>query len=354
MSVVSIVKCPDYYYKNVEDAVEQSINNIGGLDDIIKKGDKVLLKINLTDIKEPNKAVTTHPSIVKAVAKKIKELGAHVLLGESSGCYQWKLWNSIRQKIRGKFYKMDYETASNFFTEMRKLENPYDIVDLTLKGRPLFTLEDLEIDSISNEIFAPTGMRKVAEEIGAECVSFDAEQWIEAPFPQGEFLKKVLVSKSLLDADVVVSLPKLKTHDLMWYTGAIKNFLGIVPGGQKSRYHEVAYATGNMGEMLVDIFQFVKPKLVINDGIVGMEGEGPLEGKPRKIGVVLAGKDLVAADAVACAIINMDPLDVATTRIAAQRGLGVGDIKKIKIAGESIENVKVADFLMHSHFTKQS
>jgi uncharacterized protein (DUF362 family) len=349
MSVVSIVKCQDYRHKNVEQAVEESIKNIGGLEDIIKKGDNVLLKINLTDIKKPNKAVTTHPTIVKAVGKKIKDLGAHVLLGESSGCYQWKLWNSIRKKIRGRFYKMDFETVSKFYAEMRKLDNPYDIIHLKLNGKPLFTLEDLEIESISNEIFFPTGMRKVAQEIGAECISFDAEAWIKASFPRGKFLKKILVSKSLLEADVVVSLPKLKTHDLMWYTGAIKNFLGVVPGGQKSRYHEVADATGSMGEMLVDIFEFVKPKLAVTDGIFGMEGDGPLEGKPRKIGVILASKDLVAIDAVACAIINMDPMDVDTTRIAAQRGLGIGNIKKIKVVGEAIKNVKVADFLMHSN-----
>jgi uncharacterized protein (DUF362 family) len=271
-----------------------------------------------------------------------------VRLGESSGCYQWKLWNEIRNKIRGKFYKMDFETVSDFFTRMRKLDNPYEIVNLTLKGKPLFPPEDLQIDAISNEIFSPTGIRKVAKEIGAECVSFDAEEWVKAPFPQGKFLKNILVSRSLLEADVVVSLPKLKTHDLMWFTGAVKNFLGVVPGGQKSRYHEIADVTDNMGEMLVDIFQFVKSALAVMDGIVGMEGDGPLEGKPRKIGVVLAGKDLVAVDAVAYSIINMDPLDVDTTKVAAMRGLGVGDLEKIKVVGEEIQNVKVADFIMHS------
>lgn len=99
-----------------------------------------------------------------------------------------------------------------------------------------------------------------------------------------------------------------------------------------------------MAEMLVDIFSMARPKLSVMDGIVGMEENGPLDGRVKKISVIMASVDSVALDAVASAVVNFDPLEVPTTRIAANRDLGVADLKKIEIVGESIEKVRVKDF----------
>ena len=130
----------------------------------------------------------------------------------------------------------------------------------------------------------------------------------------------------------------------MFYTGAIKNMLGVVPGENKSKYHKVASATGSMADMLVDIFGYVKPQLAIMDAIVGMEGNGPLHGHPRKIGAIIASIDSVAVDAVGSAVINYSPLEISTTKIAAERGLGEGNIHKIDVVGVEINKVKVRGF----------
>ena len=182
------------------------------------------------------------------------------------------------------------------------------------------------------------------DEFGAKLTTFDSEEWVQVKNPGGKFLKKVWTTKPVMESDVIVSLPKLKTHDIMLYTGAIKNFLGIVPGKHKSRYHQVSKTVGKMGDMLVDLFGYVKPKLAVMDGIVGMEENGPIDGPLRNIGIIAASTDSVALDAVCSSVVNYDPMEIPTTRIAAGRKLGVADMDKIEVLGEKIDDVKIRDF----------
>jgi uncharacterized protein (DUF362 family) len=347
MSEVSIIKCDDYEKNNVRQTVRKSLDLIGGLDKIVKKGDKVLLKVNLTSSHAaPERAVTTHPSVVGAVAEIVKELGAEIRIGDSSGGYEWRIWRRLRKISQNKFANMCFEKVSDFFTRLRLIEDPHDILSMKLQGEsePVFTAEELGLDELEEETFIKTGLKEVGDKFGAKLTLFDREEWIELPNPQGVFLKKVWVTKAITDADVIINMPKLKTHDIMLYTGAIKNFLGAVPGKYKSLYHQVSNATGNMGEMLVDIFSLVNPQLSIMDGIVGMEENGPTRGLPRKIGIIAASRDSVALDAVSSAVINYDPLEIHTTRIAANRNLGIGDLGKINVLGEPIKKVKIKDF----------
>lgn len=346
MSKVSIVRCKDYDKSIVEEAVAKSMEMIGGMSSVVKSGDKVMLKVNITAMLPLDKAVTTHPAVVRAVLKLLKDCGAKVCIGESCGSTRLNAIDEMRKKAKVKLFKKDYESAKIFASALYTIENIKDMMDFKLPGedRPFFEKGEIDFTKHFQEEFSRSGIREVADEFGVPTVSFDDEEWGEQPNPDGVFLKKIWLSRTTLDSDVIIDLPKLKTHVLVLYTGAVKNLLGLVPGNHKCIYHKLAMLTGNMDEMLVDIYGLAKPKLTIMDGIVGMEGEGPLEGTARNIGVVAASTDSIALDAVCSSIINIDPAEVPTTRIAAERGFGTGSLKDIEVLGTQIDEVKIPDF----------
>ncbi len=346
MSVVSIVRCGNYAQKKVDQTVRKSFELIGGIDKIVKKGDRVFLKINLTAARAPEAAVTTHPSVVRAVGEMVREAGAKVWIGDSSEREQI-VWLNLRRAIRKKMAGKTYEQTSKLFTKLHAGSGVKDILALKLDGKnkPVFTARDLGIKGIYEKIYHKTGIDKIAKDIGAKLIPFDEEKWIEIDNPNGTFLKKIWTIKPVIEADVIIGISKLKTHDVAFpLTGAIKNFLGIAPGRHKSKYHRNANSTGQMAEMLTDILAFVKPKLSVMDAIVGMQGNGPINGQPRKIGVIITSRDTVAVDVVASSLVNVDPSKVKTIKVAAKRMLGAGTIKKIQVVGEPVEKVKIKDF----------
>ncbi|OGV43954.1 MAG: hypothetical protein A2X48_05695 [Lentisphaerae bacterium GWF2_49_21] len=346
MSKVSIVRCKDYDKVKVKEAVAESLKLIGGIDKIVKSGDKVMLKVNITDMLPIEKAVTTHPAIVRAVLKILKDSGARVCIGESCGSARWEATDEIRRKAKAKLRGKDFETAKEFFKAMHLSENIKDILKFKLPGedKPMFDKNEIDFTKHFQEAFSSVGIREVADEFGVPTISFDDEEWVEQPNPDGVFLKKIWLSKTTLESNVIIDMPKLKTHELVLFTGAVKNLLGLAPGYHKSFYHRASRLTGSMGDMLVDIYGLVKPKLTVMDGIIGMEGDGPIEGPPRNIGVVVSGFDSISVDAVCSSIIGLDPIEVPTTRIATGRGLGKGNLKDIKVVGTQISEVRIADF----------
>jgi len=160
----------------------------------------------------------------------------------------------------------------------------------------------------------------------------------------GHFLKKVYLSKDVLDADVIINLPKLKTHSLCILTCGIKNLYGIIPQGHRSKYHSEYARNEYFSQVLTDIFSIAMPQLTIVDGIIAMEGEGPAAGSLRKLGIVLASQDTVAIDAVVTNIMGLNPTDIYTTLYSDGRGLGEGTLENIEIVGEELEGVVVPDF----------
>jgi len=267
---VSIVKCNDY--SKVKNSIKQSLDLIGGLEKIIKPDDMVLLKVNLLMAKKPEQAVTTHPSVVKAVIQLVKEKGGIPFVGDSAG------------------------------------------------GAGL-----------TDKAFEVSGIKKVVEEENVELLNFETT---------GTYRVKGLnIAKPLLDSDVVISLPKLKTHTFTFFTGAVKNFFGGIPGKQKSELHSKHQKLEDFSNMLLDIYSAVKPKLGIMDGVLGMEGDGPSNGEAVKSNIVLSSFDCIALDYVSSALIGYNPMGIATTRLAYKRKLG--ETENIEIAGEKIENVKI-------------
>ena len=278
--VVSLINCNGYDYNKVKKALEISFENLGGVEKYVKNGTKVLLKANLLMKKTPETATTTNPVFVQALAEILINAGAVVTIADSPG-------------------------------------GPYTIN--MLKG-----------------VYEASGMREVAEKTGATLnydVSYESQ-----PCKNGLISRSFEIIKPATDADIIISVAKLKTHSFATYTGAVKNLFGVIPGTYKAEYHLRMPTIEQFSDMLVDLCEYVSPTLSFIDGIIGMEGAGPSAGKPRKIGVVIASENPHNADVVGAKIIGLKIDDVPTLKSADKRGL----ITDFKIIGDEI--VIIDDF----------
>lgn len=280
---VSVVRCPSYEAGALSGAVRRCFELVRGLDDYLKPGTKVFAKINhLSPHAPPERAICTHPVFVREVLRALLERNLQVTVGDDVS-----------------FGRGNDFLASGFLQACAEV------------NVPLVNLRDC-------------GFRRI-------------------PL-RGEVLKSIYVAKPVLEADLVLNLPKLKTHSFTVFTGAVKNMYGVIPSGLRLDGHRRFLRNEHFSRMLVDVFSAVPRQFAIMDAVIGMEGEGPSAGVPRKIGVIIAGADGVAVDAVASAIVGYHPLDIFTTSAAQARGLGTGDLGWIDVAGEKVDDVKVRDF----------
>ena len=291
-SIVSVVKANNYDLAELIPAVRKSLDLIGGLNAIVKPGDKVFVKINHLSPPSPaERGIVTHPIFVEAVITLLKEAGAEITVGD-------------------------------------------------------------DIEEGDEDGFIISGFRQMCDRQGVKLVNLREIGFVEKPC-NGKILKNLYVSKIVLEADVIINLPKFKTHSLTTFTGGIKNLYGVIPAGLRRRFHGDYLRSEDFGQMLVDIYSMLKPQLTIMDGVMAMEGEGPGSGKMRNLGLILASKDAVALDAVASGIIGLKPEDVLTTRYAGERGLGVSDLKKIGVAGEKFDSLVVPDFKLPATISRR-
>ncbi len=281
-SQVALVRCADYEQERVNCAVRQSIDLVGGLGRYVKPGDEVLLKVALLTAKE---GVYPHPSVVKAAIELVKEIGGVPIVADTPGVVH-----------------QGNEAAS---------------------------------------AIADSGLKAVAEEVGAKAFQFETRGFVEVPVPEGKKLRSIYVAKAALEADVIISVAKLKTHGYTLFTGAVKNMFGAVPPKTRREIHATLTRPEDFGEALVDIYSVARPRLALMDGVVAMEGNGPAHGDLRPVGVILASGDGVALDAVASRIAGFEPMEIHSTRAAMNRGLGNGDMSRIEIRGEKVEDVEM-------------
>ncbi|MCD4704246.1 MAG: DUF362 domain-containing protein [Methanosarcinaceae archaeon] len=277
-SPVSIVCCDDY--SRAKEAIIEALDLIGGLDRIISSGDRVLLKPNVLAARTADEAVTTHPAIISAMCELVMDIGGIPVVGDCAG--------------------------------------------ITWPG-------------ITDEALDVSGIRDAASECGAEVISFEIAGFSEVTVPDAVHFHSLYLSNVPLEADVVISLPKLKTHELTLYTGAVKNMFGVIPLKTRKQAHLLA-DRDRFGDAVVDIYSVRVPHLAIMDGVVGMEGNGPSHGKPRKVGVVMASYDCVSMDVVASRLIGFEPMSVPTTAAAIRRGFG--DLQP-EVVGVAISEAKV-------------
>jgi len=283
---VSLVGCEGYEQSEVDSAVTEAVNLLGGIKKYAKKGQRILLKPNLLSAVKPEKFVTTHPAVVKAVAKLVQSAGATPVIGDSpSG---------------------------------------------------LFNKQSLK------RVYKATGMTEAAEEVGAE---LNYETGYQIVSNNGmSFLKAIEVSDYITQADAVISLPKLKTHSFMQYTGAIKNMFGAIPGVVKVAYHAKLETPEEFADMLVDLVKLTQPDLAIMDGVWGMEGNGPSQGEPRKVGAILASDDSITLDVATLSLVGWNPKAVPDVAAAVTAGHTSGKIGDIEIVGDELSDYTIPDF----------
>jgi uncharacterized protein (DUF362 family)/NAD-dependent dihydropyrimidine dehydrogenase PreA subunit len=279
---VSLIECPDYDTERVFHAVQKGIDLLGGINRFVSPMEKILLKPNVLYGAAPEKAITTHPALLKAMALLCLQNGARVSFGDSPG------W-----------------------------------------GNP-------------QAMAAKAGLEAVAKEIGLEQADFNTP--VTVSFNQALIAKQLVLAKGVLEVDGIISLAKMKTHGFMRITGAVKNQFGCVPGLRKSEFHIKMPTAEHFAAMLVDINRFLKPRLYIMDGIVAMEGNGPGSGNPRIMKVLLFSSDPVALDAVFCRLINLSPEYVPTMKPGLESGLGTYQDSQIEICGDSISDLACPEF----------
>lgn len=282
---VSIEKCADYKDAEVYNAVKKAVDLLGGINSFVKKGEKILIKPNLLSAAPSDSAITTHPSIVKSVIKIVKEAGAYPVVGDSPGI-------GSAQKVSAKC----------------------GILDVCKQ-------EDVPL--------------------------IELKQSVEIENPGGKTFKRLELAREALDVDGIINLPKLKTHTQMFMTLGVKNMFGCVVGKRKPQWHLAAGSNReHFAKMLVDLYLFLKPRLNIVDGIVGLEGEGPgSSGKPRHLGLVVASGDAIAMDRVIIDIVGAKLDDLITCKVARDDSLGETDLAKIEVMGRTIESVRMKNFV---------
>ncbi|MEA1910525.1 MAG: DUF362 domain-containing protein [Spirochaetota bacterium] len=278
---VGLVKCSTYDSKELDKALEEAMRLSGGID---VKGKKLLLKPNILQDADPAKAISTHPDFVRAVIKYMKKEGAtEIYVGDSPG-----------------FQKPGYS------------------------GRK-------------------SGIRQVCEETGAKWIDFTTGK-TTIRTETGKLQKEFKVTSIINEVDMVISLPKMKTHQLMYFTGAVKNLFGLLPGLSKSPYHVTYPNRHNFGEMILDLLEAVKPSYSIMDAVIGMEGPGPGNGYPKPVKLIIASPNAVALDIIASTIIGYDPVMIPINRLGLKRNFGLKQISDISVEGLNISDVKIDDY----------
>lgn len=286
MKNVSLRSCNNYIYEEVKLSMEKLIQDLGGLDNHIQRNSKVFIKLNLLMKKRPEEVATTHPMILKVLAEELLKLGCEIIVGDSPG-------------------------------------GPYTVS--SLKG-----------------VYKTCGIEEVCNELELK-LNYDTSE-IKVENKDGKILKYMNVIKPITEVDYVINVCKLKTHAMATFTGGVKNLFGVIPGVSKAQYHFKMPDVKDFTEALVDICEYVKPALTIMDGVIGMEGEGPSAGIPRKVGVLLGSSNPYALDVVACKIINLDPSKVPTVQRSIERSLINKDFEEINIVGDSIEDNIIVDY----------
>jgi len=281
-STVALVRCGGYRDDLVDEAVRKGIDLLGGISAYVKPGEKIVMKPNVLIGSDPAKSVTTHPAVFKAVGKILQEAGAKVSYGDSSA-------------------------FGGCESNMRR-----------------------------------SGLKQIGDESGFTTADFDHGR--EVSHATALQNKKFVFANGVLDADGLVSLPKLKSHGLTRFTGAVKNQFGCIPGILKGQFHVKIADPFEFAIMLVDINTFIRPRLYIMDGIMAMEGNGPRNGKSRPLNVLIFSTDPVAVDAVACKIIDLNPEFVPTSKPGEKAGLGNYRYENIEIVGDNIESFIAKDF----------
>lgn len=283
---VYAASCPDY--EQAEACIRALVEQMGGMGRFVRPGERIVLKANLLRAAPPESAICTHPAVVEAVARLVKEAGGTPVICDSPG---------------GALHK----------------------------------------ESVLRSLYEKTGMAAAAAAAGAE-LSMDSSTRTVS-LPEGKVLRQAEIITPVAEADGVIDLCKMKTHVLMSMTGAVKNLFGVIPGLSKVGYHATHPDHATFADVLLDLTGYVKPRLSLMDGILAMEGDGPgSSGTPRQAGLLLAAANPLALDTAAGAIMNLPRQDNPVLLAAERRGLTPCRMEDVELIGGTVEELRMADY----------
>lgn len=255
---VSLIRATSYEREALRESLTTLLEPFGGMATFVKPGQRVLLKPNLLTGSRPTKECTTRAELVYAVAQMVMEAGGQPFLGDS----------------------------------------------------PAF--------GSAKGVAIANGYQSLIQELNLPIIDFHGKRYQTV----SENFNHLLLSKEAIEADVIINLPKVKSHMQLTLTLGVKNLFGCVPGKMKAWWHmEAGKDTDRFGEMLVETARAINPDLTILDGIIGHEGNGPSGGEPRPLGILAAASDVFALDRAMVDILNVLPHQVPT--VAASQRLGV-------------------------------
>ncbi len=283
---VSACACGDYVPEHVQAAVDKLLGDLGGIEKFVKPNANVFIKVNLVRDMSPDKCGTTHPEVVIALVNRIAAVTQNIVVGDSSGgLYTKAAMGAVYNKC-----KMTDVAART----CAKLNDDFD-----------FAVADIN----------------------------------------GVAVNKCEITNSFLNADVVINVTKLKTHSFAGYTGAVKNLYGLIPGLVKVEMHSRYPDLGDFCNLLCDIEQFASKKITLHviDAVIGMDGDGPTNGKPKYMGQLLASTNSYALDVVAVKLFA-EPFDMPLLQVARKRGLVSDDLNQIDFDFDSWNSNYIADF----------
>ncbi len=282
-STVALTRCCSYDRAALSRALVRQFDLLGGMGQFVRPGDRVLLKPNFIAPRPSQAAVQTDPAVIVEVARLLKDAGARPFVGDSPA------WGSV----------FSCATALGLDGDLRRLDVPI---------RPL--------------------------DHGRSCRLADGRTTVS-------------ISSVALDADRIVNLPKFKAHQQLVFTFAVKNLFGCVPGKRKPYWH---FSRGRSSDQfcrfLIEIYRLVSPVITIVDGIVAMEGQGPISGRARPLGWLIGGADAVACEMACARLVNVEPYRVPLIRAAQAVGFGCPSAQALNLVGDDPSEGTCLDFRM--------
>lgn len=278
---VALTRCSDYRQTKIADAIKKQFELLGGVEKFVSRGDSVLLKPNFIAPKSRRCATQTDPAVIIETARLIKDHGAKPFVADSPA------WGNVFKCV-----------------EKLKLSEP--LRKLSVPVRQLNKPKSRRIGN-DNTIIG--------------------------------------ISSAALDADVIINLPKFKSHQQLVTTFAVKNMFGCVSGKRKALLH---FTKGKnefeFCRLLIDIFDFLKPAVTIIDAVMVMDGVGPIRGTARPLGFLIGGTDPVACETVCAGLVNIEPDSLPIIRTARRMGFGCSDFQSIKVVGDGFAEAVCTDF----------
>ena len=283
---VAAVECSSYERGLVKESVARAFELLGGAGAVVSPGESVFVKVNGLLPAAPEKAVTTHPEVLRAVVEQLMTVTPQVTIGDSPG----------------------------------------GVYNKTMLTR----------------VYEKCGFTAVAEETGAGLnTDFSVRQ---KKVPEAKKMKSFTLCGAMIEADRLVSVSKFKTHLQMNITGAIKNVFGVVPGLTKFNYHSKYNTDDDFADLLVDVVLAARPSFHVIDAVDGMDGNGPRAGDIKRMGIIAAGRDAFALDELMMALIGIPPSANKPLGAAIKRGLVSGDAGELRVLGDRLEAMRVEGF----------